>query len=264
MSPNTAIVMLVYYNYELVERSIKSFHSVFDGDIIFIENPSIHSDKMRELAVRYGVSRHFICNENIGGCLIELFLRSYSSLLNKYDFVAITESDFVVQHGAIDETLNILVNNVEIDIVSIQLDITLPKYKKLPIKSWVPTLHRYKNFYLGKTGFQFIMFRCHILYDFLKQLQTKEIVNPIVLGCNNFYGLSDTNLYCYIVKNNKKWGVTNLTGDHIGWEQYLDENGNFSLESDYCNERKKHLYYTRSNQVMDKLHTFSIIEISQR
>lgn len=261
MSSNAVIIMLVYFNYDLVERSINSFTSQFQGDIIFIENPSIHSEKMRQIGKKYNICSHYICNENIGGCAIELFLRSNADMLKKYDYIAVTESDMVIEKGGINELFDILTNNIEIDIASIQLDIHLSKYKNLPTYLWVPPIEKYKNFYLGYTGFQFIMFRHNILYDFLQKLADKKHVNHIACGSNDFYGLSDTNLYDYIMKNEMKWAVTNTKGDHIGWEKYLDDAGNFSQSCDYCKEREQHLYYTRSNEVLDNIHKFFFMKI---
>jgi len=260
MSLNIVIIMLVYFNYDLVERSIESFISDFQGDIIFIENPSIHSEKMREIGKKYNICSHYICNENIGGCAIELFLRSNVDMLKKYNYIAVTESDMVIEKGCISELVDILSNNIEIDTASVQLDI-LPKYKNLPTNLWVPPINKYKNFYLGYTGFQFIMFRRNILYDFLQKLANKMHVNNIAGGCNDFYGLSDTNLYDYILKNGMKWAVTNTKGDHIGWEKYLDDDGNFAQSCDYCKERSHNLYYTRSNEVLDNIHKFFFMKI---
>lgn len=260
MSLNIVIIMLVYFNYDLVERSIESFISDFQGDIIFIENPSIHSEKMREIGKKYNICSHYICNENIGGCAIELFLRSNVDMLKKYNYIAVTESDMVIEKGCISELVDILSNNIEIDTASVQLDI-LPKYKNLPTNLWVPPINKYKNFYLGYTGFQFIMFRRNILYDFLQKLANKMHVNNIAGGCNDFYGLSDTNLYDYILKNGMKWAVTSTKGDHIGWEKYLDDDGNFAQACDYCKERSHNLYYTRSNEVLDNIHKFFFMKI---
>lgn len=252
----TAIVMLIYYNYDLVERTLESFSGKFSGDIIFVENPSVHSHEMRMIAKKYNVKYHYVCNQNIGGCAFELFFRHHRLLLENYDFIAATESDVVIGDGAIQETIDILKNNSEVKISSIQLDVGLHKYRNLPLDQWIPRPVPYKDFFVGCTGFQFIMFPRPVLYQFLKELSEKKHVNPIALGCSDFYGLSDTNLNSFVEKNHMLWGITTRKCDHIGWEKYLDDDQNYCESTDYCKTREKHLYFTRSNEVLDKMNEF--------
>jgi len=262
-----AIIMLVYYNHDLIERTLKSFQKYRDNnevDIYFIENPSKNSPLIKDLANTYNVNYHYICSENIGGILFEYFLRKMHFLLDKYDYISTTESDVVVEDGSIEEAISILNENNEIPVSYIQLNCDLEKYKKLPISSWVPKPTKYKTFYTGITGFQFISFRKIILYDFLNRLENKEIIAPIALGCSNYYGLSDTNLGIYI--NNilrQKGGITNGKLDHIGWEKYIDMNGNFIETGEYCLEKKKHVYRTRSNEILDNMERYKIKDITK-
>lgn len=258
-----AIIMLVYYNHDLIERTLKSFQKYRDNnkvDIYFIENPSKNSPLIKDLAKTYNINYHYICSENIGGILLELFLRKMrNTLLDKYNYISTTESDVVLEDGSIEEAVSILKENNEIPVSYIQLNCDLEKYKKLPVRSWVPTPVKYKTFYQGITGFQFITFRKDILYDFLNRLKNKEICGPIALGCPNFYGLSDTNLEIYIYKILKqKGGITNRKLDHIGWEKYMDINGNLVETGEYCLEKKKHVYRTRSNEILDNIEQYKI------
>ena len=262
------IIMLVYYNYDLIERTLKSFQKYRDNndvDIYFIENPSKNSSLIKDLANTYNVNYHYICSENIGGILFEYFLRKMKSvLLDKYDYISTTESDVVVENGSIEEAISILNENHEIPVSYIQLNCELEKYKKLPISRWVPKPIKYKTFYEGITGFQFITFRKDILYDFLDRLKNKEIIAPIALGCSNFYGLSDTNCEIYIYNVLKqKGGITNRKLDHIGWEKYMDINGNLVEMGDYCLEKKKHVYRTRSNDILDNIEQYKIKDITK-
>jgi len=262
-----AIIMLVYYNHDLIERTLKSLQKYRDNnevDIYFIENPSKNSQLIKDLANTYNVNYHYICSENIGGILFEYFLRKMHFLLDKYDYISTTESDVVVEDGSIEEAISILNENNEIPVSYIQLNCDLEKYKKLPISRWVPKPVKYKTFYTGITGFQFITFRKDILYDFLNRLENKEIVAPIILGCSDYYGLSDTNLGIYI--NNilrQKGGITNRKLDHIGWEKYIDINGNLNDTGEYCLEKKKHVYRTRSNEILDNIEQYKIKDITR-
>lgn len=261
-----AIIMLVYYNHDLIERTLKSFQKYRynnDVDIFFIENPSKNSSYIKELVKKYNINYHYICNENIGGMLVELFLRNMKDiLLYNYDYISTTESDVVVDDGSIEEAISILNENNEIPVSYIQINCDLEKYKKLPTAIWVPKPTKYKTFYTGITGFQFITFRRNILYDFLDRLKNKEIMSPIACGCSDFHGLSDINLGIYI--NNilgQKGGITNIKLDHIGWEKYMDVNGNLIESGDYCLEKKKHVYKTRSNELLNNIEQYEIKDI---
>ena len=256
-----AIIMLVYYNYDLIERCLKSFsHYLKDNkaDIYFIENPSIHSIKIKELVKKYNINFHYICNENIGGCAFELFPRQNKSLMEKYEYISVTESDVIVENGAIEECIDILDNNVEVPVISIQLNCELYKYRNLPTSKWVHRSQKYKTFYKGSTGFQFIMFRNYVLYDFLEKLNNKKIINPIALGCRNFYGVSDSNLTHYIKMIKSVWARTNSKLDHIGWEKYVDKDGFRNEQHEYCLEKKKHVYRTRSNIILDNMEKYKL------
>lgn len=263
-----AIIMLVYFNYDLIERTLNSFQKYRNNnevDIFFIENPSKNSSYIKELANKYNIDYHYICNENIGGILLELFLRKMKDiLLYKYDYISTTESDVVVEDGSIDEAISILNENSEIPVSYIQVNCDLEKYKNLPVNSWLIKPNKYKTFYTGYTGFQFITFRKNILFDLLKRLKNKEIISPIALGCSDYYGLSDSNLRIYIYEILKqKGGITNKKLDHIGWEKYLDKNENCSETNEYCLEKKKHVYRTRSNEILNNIEQYKIKDITK-
>lgn len=264
-----AIVMLVYYNHDLIKRTLDSFQLFRDNndvDMYFIENPSKNSSLIKDLVSAYNINYHYICSENIGGFLIEHFCRKMRNMLmDKYDYISITESDVVVDDGAIKESITILNENPEIPVTYIQPNCNLEKYQKLPINEWVGKFEKYKTFYTGITGFQFVTFRKNILYDFLDRLKNKEIIGSIALGCSDFYGLSDTNLGKYIYEIlNLKGGVTTRKLDHIGWEKYIDINGNVCETGEYFLEKSKNVYRLRSNSLLDNIEQYKIKDISNQ
>ena len=60
--------MIVYFNYDLIERTLNSFQKYRNNnevDIFFIENPSKNSSYIKELANKYNIDYHYICNENL-------------------------------------------------------------------------------------------------------------------------------------------------------------------------------------------------------
>ena len=248
-SKKHAIVMLAYFNCDLVERTLESFGNYRKNtsvDVFLIENPSKNSASMREIAVKYNVAGHYMCSENVGVSLFEEFLRLRRAQMSDYDFISITESDVVVEDGAIEETLSILQENAEIPIAQIQLNVDLDKYRKLLLGNewWVPQPIRYKTFFRGMTGFQFVTLRKEVMYDVLDRLGRKEISGDIsgMAGAPGTYtGLSDQTLGKYIRLHHEGLAaITNLRLDHIGWEKYLDSEGYLCIQGEYSVEKSKH------------------------
>lgn len=259
-SKKHAIVMLAYFNCDLVERTLESFGNYRKNtsvDVFLIENPSKNSASMREIAVKYNVAGHYMCSENVGVSLFDEFLRLRRAQMTDYDFISITESDVVVEDGAIEETLSILQENAKIPIAQIQINVDLDKYRKLLLGNewWVPAPIRYKTFFLGTTGFQFVTFRKEVMYDLLDRLERKEISGSIagMAGAPGTYAaLSDQTVRMYVhqhhggqVLQHQPAGegpqaVTNLKLEHIGWEKYMDSEGNFDLQGEYAVEKIKH------------------------
>ena len=246
-SKKHAIVMLAYFNCDLVERTLESFGNYRKNnsvDVFLIENPSKNSASMREIAVKYNVG-HYMCSENVGVSLFDEFLRLRRAQMSDYDFISITESDVVVEDGAIEETLSILQENAEIPIAQIRLNADLDKYRKLPLGEWgITGFPRYKTFSIGTTGFQFVTFRKEVMYDVLERLERKEISGCIagMAGAPGTYAaLSDQTVRMYVHQHHGGLAaITNLKLDHIGWEKYMDSEGNFDLQGEYAVEKIKH------------------------
>jgi hypothetical protein len=243
------ILILAYYNDDLLKRTLESmrYYIMKDSTTTYIlENPSKNSDKIKNVIKKYNIDKHYICSENIGGFIFEKFCYKNIELLKKFDYISFTEGDVVVSKNSIEETIDILENNEEIIVSSIRLELNTQKYSNLPINAWVPKLTRYKNFYKGHTGFQFITMKINVLLDLLETLKMRIICNPIALGVSDFKGLSDTNLFAYTTLKNKNWGVTNLSLDHIGWEKYINK------QEDYVIEKNNSVYRLRSNELLNK------------
>jgi hypothetical protein len=227
--PRLLILLNCFFNYELIERTLKSIKETnFYCDIIFLENPSKYSDKIKECGKRYNIYKHYISDDNIEGNIFTLFVKKFKDIINNYDYIAMSEADVVLEKNSLDEAIQILdMNDESVGNISIDVDMNYKKYSELPIDIWIKPPEIIKNYKVGATGFQFIIFKKDFLYDFIDTLDKKIISSQIALGDLSYYGLSDSNLELFNKYRNKLWIRTNKTKlDHIGWELYLKINEN--------------------------------------
>lgn len=238
------ILMNVYFNYEYVERtldSIKANKGDFTIDFIFLENPSKYSFKIKELSKKYNIN-HYICNENIAGQIFQLFYSNNQSLLTKYDYICVTESDVVLDIGCIDEALYILNNLNNIGVCYVGLKLGLKKYKSIQkkIDRWVPK-PRIKTFYAeGHTGIHFVVFKSSYFFNLMKDIENKRLHTAIALGQKKYFGFSDSNLQRFNKLNNFKPVQTIKNKlDHIGWETAIGLNNEYKQVKDFNLKTKK-------------------------
>lgn len=227
--PKLLILLNCFFNYELISRTLKSIKETnFYCDIIFLENPSKYSDVINKLGIQYKIYKHYICDKNIEGNVFTLFIKNFKNIINNYDYIGLSEADVVLEKGSLNEAIQILdMNDDNIGNISIDLDLDYEKYNELPLDTWILPPKIVKNYKVGPTGFQFIIFKRDFLYDFIETLDKKIIFSKVALSDTNYYSLSDSNLQLFNEYKNKLWIRTNKTKlDHIGWELYLKINEN--------------------------------------
>lgn len=236
------VLLQAYFNYEKIDRTLKSINSPdIEIDIIFLECPSKYSEEIYNIGKKYNIKNHFKCSENIAGEVFTLFIKNNIEFIKSYDYVATTEGDVVLDNGSISEAIYLLekYNENYTSVCSVDLHLNLPKY---PIKfnDWVPTPIDKEDHLIGPTGFQFILFRPLFLLNFVNSCLNKEICAPIALGCNNYTSLSDTNLSIFCKRAGVHWIRTKFTKlDHIGWEEYVENNSEYVKEKELMLKSKK-------------------------
>ena len=83
----------------------------------------------RELAKKYNIYKHFICNDNIDGNVFHLFCNSYHEIIKKYTYIAMSEADVVLDKDSLHEGIDILnKSNNEVELLSIDLLLDHKKY----------------------------------------------------------------------------------------------------------------------------------------
>ena len=223
-------IVLAYFNYKDVEATLSSLENT---DIIILENPSKYSEQMSNVVKKFPeVIHHFIAKENNDMEIAHYFLNNYSSLLEKYKYIAITEGDVILEKGALEEAIFLLDKYAHVGNVSIDLsleNLTIPPLPPSAV-NWVPRGSDCGDHIFGDTGFQFILFRKEHLFDFISEINNKTISAPIALGINDFTGISDTNLGIFNRRKKTPWIRTKYHKLlHIGWEHYKDPNDEYWL-----------------------------------
>lgn len=251
------VIFNCYFNYKDIEKTIIS---ILDNnvpvDIIFLENPSKYSNKIREIAIKYKIFKHYICSDNIECNTWTLFINTHMDIIKQYNYIAMTEGDTVLSNGSINECLTILKKYNNCGNCSIDIDLNYEKYGKLPIREWVPVPIDHEDCYEGIFGWQFMIFKQHFLLDFISAINNKEIAGYIALGSDVFYGLSDTNLFTYVNRRGTRWLRTKKHNlDHIGWEHYLDDNDEYYVEKrKSINDKKIRVNFNLDNYKLIELH----------
>jgi hypothetical protein len=241
-NPRVLVLLNCFFNTDFIERTVVSIlETKYPCDIIFLENPSKHSDDIRLLAKKYNIYKHFISDNNIEGNIFHLFCNLHSNIIEKYVYIAMSEADVVLDKESLHEAIKILnYSNNKVEILSIDILLDYKKYYKLPIDIWVSKPIMVNGYSVGPMGFQFIIFKKYVLNEFIKSLNKKELVSPVALGVSNFHMLSDSNLNMFIVKRKKLWVRTIKNKlDHIGWEKYILNNDEYVKEKENNIVKKK-------------------------
>ena len=79
--PRMLIILNCFFNYNDIERTLISIKNN-DYDIIFLENPSKYSPNIKNLVEKYGIYKHYMCNDNIEGNIFTLFINQYPEIIN--------------------------------------------------------------------------------------------------------------------------------------------------------------------------------------
>ena len=237
------IIMKVFFNYDFIERTIISIKNQKNNniqyDIIFIEVESKHSNKIKKLADKYKIYKHFFIEHNISGIAL-IFSRDNKDIIDKYDFIALTESDVVLDKGAFNEAFYII-NKYNFPYCAIDLYTNLPKYKKIQnkINSWVSNPVNKEDYNIRRTGVQFMIFSKNIYNKLIMDVLNKKLISALALGEKKFHGLSDSNIHLFLKLNNYKSITTKYNKlDHIGWEPNIY---NTKKNIEYSNIKKENI-----------------------
>jgi hypothetical protein len=165
--------MLVFWNHEDVRRTLQSFDLLINSeliDLIILDNPSKYSDKVSKLATTHPrVKAHYVASSNIEGFIVQAFLDDVGRQVFQYKYVALTESDVVLDSSAVAEATNILSNYPDAAVCSVDLSQENLLILPLPAEAqnWVPPASDHGWYLEVPTGFQFLLFPPHSLGAFM-------------------------------------------------------------------------------------------------
>lgn len=234
------ILMNVFFNWELVERTLESIKkNNYDADIIFLENPSKYSDKMKEISTKYNIYKHLICNDNIEGMVFTLFILKNREFMKQYKYISLTESDAELDNGSIKEAVYIL-DKYNFGCCCVDIYFDYKKYHPVPIHLWEPHSVICEDYVIGNTGFQFLVFKHDFLMEFFDCCQRKELVSNICLGNDDYTDMSDTNLTLFHQRKGYIWTKTKYNKlFHTGWELYMNVPNEYTILKDENIKNKK-------------------------
>lgn len=222
------VLAMAYFNYHDVNKTLISLSKqdkVEFIDVILLENPSKYSVQMKKVAEHPIVQRHYIADENVEGLIMQEFVRQNQDFVFKYKYIAMTESDVVLDYNSISESLHLIRIIKDVGVVSVNLRLDNLQIPPLPPEAvnWVPPAIEHEIFLEGPTGFQMIIFPRDNLKLFLNALVHNELGNGIALGNGPYHGISDSNLAQFLIDRKLIWARTkNSSLLHIGWEHYKD------------------------------------------
>ena len=276
MGVNILVLCLAYFTVSNVRDSLLSIckqngPDISSIDIEIFEMPSVNSDEMRimiaDVMLKCGhqaqnslrsamspvarVKDHYTVDYNVEGIIFEIQMILNPQYYTKYDIIAITDTDAVLENGAIQEAVNILQRlpeafacAVDTNMSASQVPPVLPFMRKwkLPGKNM--------GFYIkGPISFQFTLFRSADLKSFFTALKKREIVGLIALGDWDYHHISDSNLNKFAGRLNRTTVRTKYHAlNHIGWQNYINTTSN-----DYVQTRGKNKLFRRKKTLLQNV-----------
>ncbi len=179
-----AILMIAFFNVDLIEQTLKSLlyslsppisPQTLPYDIYILENPSPNSSKILEMLKKYKhlIKKHILSDlNNFANIIVDAF--DQNLIPTDYQYYSVTESDVYLDPGAYDEAISIM-EKYQFKVCAIDLLLDNLPVKKYPMAhSWVPLPRYFKDYTVGLTGFQFIVFDGLFFLEYLASFQQKK------------------------------------------------------------------------------------------
>jgi hypothetical protein len=217
-------VVLVFYNYDIIKRSLDFLQNYSDRlDIHVLENPSPHTDSeikpyILDLVNKNIVSKYILFDRNISNNAYEVFFtNSIVDQLEQHKYLLVTDGDVIACEGDfLSEEIGILDNNEDVFACSVTIDLNnLPLANYPEAGLWIPPIiNRYPAFNEGVTGAQLLLIRTKDFLEYLKYVKLRQL--KFVDG--------SMHQFCYQALK-KKWARTKKsTCIHLTWDIYSDKN----------------------------------------
>ena len=210
---NHVCVLFCYLN---IEHIIKCYESLkcTDIDFFIVENKSENSLEIKNYFLKENVVGYIQFEKNITYRAIEVFIRDYYCLLEKYDYITISDADLKIINQ--EETISEIIKNLKIGGIGVScVDVCLSNfpYNIEGSENWIPMpLHINEDYIECATG-----------------------IHLCTVKKENLYLLKETFIDSYILnlvyQNSLKWVKTiKNKAIHLTWDLYKKENEYFKFK----------------------------------
>jgi hypothetical protein len=216
---NNHICILFCFNN--IEHIKKCYESLKNDEIDFwvIENKSINSEEIESYFLSQDIKGYIQFNENITFKALEIFIKDYFYIINKYNFITVSDCDLEVKNSK--ETFDEIKNNLSFPNVGVScVDLSLINfpYHIKDSDSWIPSkINENDNYIECLTG---------------GHLMTIKNIN-LFLFQNKFL---DSSIHKIVYSNGMKWVKTKLNkAIHLTWDLYQEDNPYFKFKKTHQN-----------------------------
>lgn len=126
------VLVNAFYRVSHVTRTIQSIlQSQVSNkiDLVVLENPSSKTpDMARAIAAIPNVLAHLVSPANVGNEIFGLFLSQHADIVSRYEYIAFSEGDAVLEPLALRECLRILTKKMSHVACGVGIRSDLPKY----------------------------------------------------------------------------------------------------------------------------------------
>lgn len=226
-------IVLVYYNFDIIKKSIEFLAEDNRLEIYVIENKSEFTSKIKpfllEKVEKRIIKKYALFDKNISNNAYELFFDN-CKIEEEHEFILITDGDIIVQKNQyekdwLEEEISIIKENADIQCCGININfVNLPRNNKFftsenenPIyncENWIPDKFGkiYEKYVEADTGVHLLLFRRELFNDFIKK------------RAKNHWRFLDETLRTFVKNDNDlRWVVTKYNYSyHLTWDIYND------------------------------------------
>ena len=206
------IIFLAYKNVDIIQKSFESLSLYKNADFFIVENFSENSNEISKYFFKKNLKGYIQFEENAAANAINVFIKNYYTLLEKYDFITFTDGDIICYD--INDTFREILKNLNQDNAVISsCDLWLGNLYTNKIKQGLddyykimPTIIETK-YDKGHTGNTLVTLKNEYLY-LLKDIHyTDTLINQKIKTVKGIWYKTTKNL-----------------AYHLTWDLYVDGN----------------------------------------
>ena len=201
-------ILNTFFNYEHIQQCFDSIYNE-NIDYFILENKSKYSDKIEEYFKSKKLLGYIQAQDNVTHGTVDYFFKNYKELINKYDYMTLTDGDVLVDDidSLYEEIITILdCNNVKLCCIN------LDRCNLPPIKGserWIEDGPNIENIYIkARSGTHMMTFK-NDNFNIITNL------DKVIDGTVHAKVKSINGILTKTIKN---------VGTHLTWDYYYDGN----------------------------------------